>query len=102
MTPGSKTAKAPATRHRPDSQFPPCPYRPPQAGMAEATSRVAGGDVLGKRALALQRAIYRAQRAVDRGNRLLAKLAPAQKAPGKPGDPMEAIRDWVAAGRPDD
>jgi hypothetical protein len=52
------------------------------------------------RAEALRRVIYKAQRAVDRGNRLLAQLAPAQKAPGKPGDPMEEIRRWNAAGRP--
>ncbi len=58
--------------------------------------------MLARRAEALRRVIYKAQRAVDRGNRLLAQLAPAQKAPGQPGDPMENIRRWKAAGMPDD
>jgi hypothetical protein len=57
--------------------------------------------VLAKRALALQRVIYKAQRAVERGNRLLAQLAPAQRR-GKPGDPLAEIRRWKAAGCPDD
>ncbi len=97
----SRTAKATAAPHRPDCPCGRCVHRRRQAGLPEPAARVPGDDVLARRALALQRVIYKAQRAVERGNRLLAQLAPAQRAPGKSSDPMEEIRRWNAAGRPD-
>ncbi len=98
----SRTAKATAAPHRPDCPCGRCVHRRRQAGLPEPAPRVPGDDVLARRAEALRRVIYKAQRAVERGNRLLAQLAPAQRAPGKPGDPMAEIRRWKAAGCPDD
>jgi hypothetical protein len=98
----SRTAKATAAPHRPDCPCGRCIHRRRLAGLPEPTPRIPTDDVLAKRAAALRRVIYKAQRAVDRGNRLLAQLAPAQRAPGKSGDAMEEIRRWKAAGMPDD
>jgi hypothetical protein len=99
----SRTMKATAAPHRATCPCGKCVHRRRAAGLAEPTAyESAREERLAKRAEALRRAIYLAQRSVDRGRKLLAKVAPAQKAPGKPGDPMQAIRDAIARGELDE
>ncbi len=97
----TRTSKARATPHLPDCPCNACVGRRRRAGLPQPAPRLPADDVLARRALALQLAVYGAQRAVDRAHRLLAQAMPAQRRPGAPGDPMQAIRDWVAAGKPE-
>ena len=99
----SRTARATAAPHKPDCPCGRCVHRRRLAGLPDPESRGndPANDVLARRVLALQRAVYRAQRAVDRAHKLLAQVMPAQRRPGASGDPMQAISEWVAAGQPD-
>jgi hypothetical protein len=96
----SRTAKAAAAPHKATCPCGKCVHRRRAAGLAEPTTYEMERPA--KRITALTRTIYLAQRSVDRRRKLLAQLAPAQKAPGKPGDPMQAIRDAIARGELDE
>lgn len=96
------TSKALAAPHRLDCACVRCIGRRRRAGIQQPPPRVQTDAVLIRRAKALERRLYTCQRAVRRAERLLAQVMPGQRAPGKPGDPMQAIRDWKAADSPDD
>ena len=80
-----------ATPHRPDCPCRPCIGRRRRPGLPEpGDSRVQGDDLLAKRVLALQRVVYKGQRAIDRAHRLLAQVMPAQRA-------SRARSTWLAS-----
>jgi len=98
----SRTARASAAPHKPDCICGRCIHRRRSAGLPEPAPRTPIDDVLARRALERSKKMYAARRAIARAERLLAQAMPAQKAPGRPGDPMAHIKAWVAAGKPDD